>query len=76
MAAMRLETRVRAALVEHIGSGEMAAITLSAANGKIILEGTTSNGGLPARAAKLAREIEGVNDVDNRIVSGPNRGHF
>ena len=71
-----LETRVRAALVEHIGSGEMAAITLSAANGKIILEGTTSNGGLPARAAKLAREIEGVNDVDNRIVSVPNRGPF
>ena len=69
-----LETRVRAALVEHIGSGEMAAITLSAANGKIILEGTTSNGALPARAAKLAREIEGVNDIDNRIVSVPSRG--
>ena len=34
-------------------------ITLSADNGKIILEGTTSNGTLPARAATLAREIEG-----------------
>jgi cytidylate kinase len=71
-----LETRVRATLVEHIGSGEMAAITLSAANGKIILEGATSNGALPAKAAKLAREIEGVNDIDNRIVSVPSHGRF
>ena len=71
-----LETRVRATLVEHIGSSEMAAITLSAANGKIILAGTTSNGALPAMAAKLAREIEDVNDVDNRIVSVPSHGRF
>jgi cytidylate kinase len=71
-----LETRVRAALVEHIGSPEMAAITVSAANGKIILEGKTCNGGLPARVARLARKIEGVNDVDNRIASVPNRGRF
>src|SRR6516225_107957 len=71
-----LEMKVRATLVEGIGSGEMAAITLSADNGKIILEGTTSNDALPARAAELAREIEGVNDIDNRIVSVPNRGRF
>jgi cytidylate kinase len=71
-----LETRVRATLVEHIGSGEMAVITLSAANGKIILEGTTSDGALPARAAKLAREIDGVKVVDNRIVSVPSHGRF
>ena len=71
-----LETRVRATLIEHIGSGEMAAITLSVANGKIILAGTTRNGALPARAAKLAREIEGVNDIDNRIVSVPSHGRF
>jgi cytidylate kinase len=71
-----LETRVRATLLEHIGSGEMAVITLSAADGKIILEGTTSNGALPSRAAKLAREIEGVKDVDNRIVSVPSHGRF
>ena len=70
-----LETKVRAALVEHIGA-EMDAVAVSAANGKIILEGTTSNGALPARAARLAREVEGVNDIDNRIVSVPNRGRF
>ena len=68
--------KVRATLLERVGSSEMAAITLSADNGKIILEGTTSDGALPARAAKLAGEIEGVNDIDNRIVSVPNRGHF
>ena len=71
-----LETRVRATLVEHVGSGEMATITLSAANGKITLDGRTNNGALPARAAKLAREIEGVNDVDNRIVRVPSVGRF
>ena len=37
-----------------LGSGEMAAITLSVANRKFILAGTTSNGALPARAAKLS----------------------
>jgi len=50
--------RVRATLLERVGSSEMAAITLSADNGKISLEGTTSDGTLPARAAKLARECE------------------
>ena len=58
-----LETKVRAALVERIGSAEMAAISLSATDGKIILEGKTCNGELPARAARLAREIEGVKDT-------------
>ena len=71
-----LEMKVCATFVERIGSAEMAAITLSADNGKIILEGTTSDGALPARTAKLAREIDGVNDIDNRIVSVPNRGRF
>ena len=71
-----LEMKGRATLLERIGSSEMAAITLSADNGKLILEGTTSDGALPARAAKLAREIEGVNDIGNRIVSVPSRGRF
>ena len=70
-----LEMKVRATFVERIGSAEMAAITLSADNGKIILEGTTSNGTLP-EGATLAREIEGVDDIDNRIVSVRNRGRF
>ena len=70
-----LETRVRAALVEHIGS-EMATISVSAADGKIILAGATTSGALRARASKLARGIDGVHDVDNRIISLPSRGRF
>jgi cytidylate kinase len=71
-----LETRVRATLVEHVGSGEMVAITVMAVNGKIILGGMTSTGGLPARVAKVAHEIEGVENIDNRIVIVPSHGRF
>jgi cytidylate kinase len=71
-----LESRVRAALVEEIGSGEMATISLSTADGKIILEGVTSNIALPSRAAELTRAIEGVNEIDNRIASVPSYGRL
>jgi cytidylate kinase len=70
----RLETKVRAKLVENIGSGEMAAIKVVAVNGKVVLDGVTSTGGLGARAVELAREIEGVNDVENCIISVPSHG--
>jgi cytidylate kinase len=69
-----LEAKVHATLVENIGSGEMAAIRVVAVNGKILLDGMTSAGGLAARAAKLAREIEGVNDIENCIISVPTHG--
>jgi cytidylate kinase len=74
LADKRLETKVRAKLVENIGSGEMAAIRVVAVNGKIVLDGVTSAGGLAARAVKLVREIEGVNDVENCIISVPSHG--
>jgi osmotically-inducible protein OsmY len=51
-------------------------ITVSTASGTIVLDGRTSDGGLPARAENLARGIEGVRDIDNRIISAPNRGRF
>jgi osmotically-inducible protein OsmY len=70
-----LETRVRTTLAEHFGS-DMATISLSAANGKVILEGMTSTGGLPAMAEKVARGVEGVRDIDNRIVSVPSHGRL
>jgi len=70
-----LETRVHAALVEHIG-GDMATISVSAANGKITIAGATTDGALRARASKLARDIDGVQDIDNRIISVPSRGRF
>jgi osmotically-inducible protein OsmY len=58
----------------NIGSGEMAAIRVVAVNGRIVLDGVTSAGGLAARAVKLVREIEGVNDVENCIISVPSHG--
>jgi cytidylate kinase len=57
-----------------IGSGEMAAIRVVAVNGKIVLDGVTSAGGLAARAVKLVSQIEGVNDVENCIISVPSHG--
>jgi cytidylate kinase len=70
-----LEIRVQAFLADKVGP-EMATITMSAGGGKIILAGTTSNGGLAPRLEKLARTVEGVIDIDNRINSVPNRGRF
>jgi len=74
LADKQLEAKVRAALVENFGSGDMAAIKVVAVNGKIVLDGVTSAGGLGAKAEKHAREIEGVNDVDNCIISVPSHG--
>jgi hypothetical protein len=65
-----LETRVRAILVESVGV-EMASITISAVNGRIIFNGVTTSGTLRARAEKFARGSEGVHDIDNRINSVP-----
>jgi cytidylate kinase len=70
-----LETKVHAVLADKIGA-EMATITVSAKAGRIALAGATSNGGLGARLEKLARTVEGVIDIDNRISSVPNRGRF
>jgi osmotically-inducible protein OsmY len=49
----------------------MASITVSAVDGKITFDGVTTSGGLPAKAEKLARKIEGVHDIENRINSVP-----
>ena len=65
-----LEKTVRAILVESVGV-EMGSITISAVNGRIIFDGVTTSGTLRARAEKLARGIEGVHDIDNRINSVP-----
>jgi osmotically-inducible protein OsmY len=52
----------------------MAAIRVVAVNGKIFLDGVTSAGGFGAKAEKLAREIEGVSDIENCIISVPSHG--
>jgi cytidylate kinase len=67
-----LETRVRATLADNIGA-EIGTMTVSAIGGKITIVGATTNGSLPAKAERLARRIEGVTEIDNRIVSVPSR---
>jgi cytidylate kinase len=70
-----METKVSSALSEHIGLGMApAGLTVSAANGRVVLAGITSNGSLRRRAEQLVRTIEGVRNIDNRIVSVPSRG--
>jgi hypothetical protein len=49
----------------------MASITVAASNAKLIFRGVTSNGNLRARVEKLAREVEGVAEIDNQIASVP-----
>ena len=49
-------------------------ISVSVADGKVTLAGTCSNGAVRAKAEKAAREIAGVVEVDNRIISVPSRG--
>jgi osmotically-inducible protein OsmY len=49
-------------------------ISVSVADGKVILAGTFSSGNLRDRAEKVAREIDGVREIDNRIISVPSHG--
>jgi cytidylate kinase len=70
-----LEAKINSALTEHISTGMApTGITVSAANGRVTLTGMTSSGGLRATAEQLTQSIAGVCDIDNRIVSIPNRG--
>jgi cytidylate kinase len=70
-----LEARISAAMAEHI-SFAMAplGISVSVANGKVTLAGTTTSGGLRKRAENIARAVAGMSAIDNRIISVPTRG--
>jgi cytidylate kinase len=70
-----LEAKISSALVEHI-SIAMAplGVSVSVANGKVTLAGTTCSGSLRARAEKIAHASAGMVPIDNRIVSVPTRG--
>jgi cytidylate kinase len=70
-----LEARISAAMAEHI-SFAMAplGISVSVANGKVTLAGTTTSGGLRKRAENIARTVAGLSAIDNRIISVPTRG--
>ncbi len=70
-----LEARVSTVRLEHVSiSMAPAGVTVSAINGRVTLTGTTSSGKLRATAEQIVREIPGVNEIDNRIVSMPSRG--
>lgn len=72
-----LETRISSALGEEIGAGMApTGVTVSAADGRITLAGTSSSGRLRARAERVAASVAGVRAIDNRIVSVPTRGSF
>jgi cytidylate kinase len=70
-----LEAKISSALVDHI-SIAMAPLGLSVsiANGKITLAGTTSSGSLRKRAEEIAHASAGMLQIDNRILSVPTRG--
>src|ERR1700730_2906425 len=70
-----LESRVNTALSDEIGIGEApAGINVSAANGRVTLEGVSSSGNLRAKAEKVALRVAGVCDVVNHISSLPSHG--
>ena len=70
-----LEVKVNSALTEEIGASiAPAGVTVSAVNGRITLAGTSSSGALRRRAEKVAHQVAGVRQIDNRIVSVPTRG--
>jgi cytidylate kinase len=70
-----LEAKINAAMAEHI-SFAMAplGISVSVANGKVTLAGTTTSGGLRRRAENIARAVAGMSAIENRIISVPTRG--
>jgi len=72
-----LEAKVNSALTDEIGTGAApTGVTVSAANGRITLVGTSSSGALRRRAERIAHRVSGVHHIDNRIVSVPNRGRI
>jgi cytidylate kinase len=75
MANKHLEAKISSALVEHI-SVAMAplGVSVSVANGKVTLAGTTCSGSLRKRAEKVTHAVAGAFQIDNRIISVPTRG--
>jgi cytidylate kinase len=70
-----LEAKVRAALIDEIGT-TMAptGVKVSAAAGRVTLVATSSSGALRKRAETVAHRVAGVLQVDNRIISVPSHG--
>jgi cytidylate kinase len=70
-----VEAEISSALVEHISlAAAPLGVSVSVANGKVTLSGTTSSGSVRMTAERIAHDIAGVCHIDNRILSVPNRG--
>jgi hypothetical protein len=70
-----LEAKIGSAFAEHISfAAAPLGVSVSVADGKVTLAGTTSSGSVRNRAEKIAREVARVFHIDNRIVSVPSRG--
>jgi osmotically-inducible protein OsmY len=51
-------------------------VSVSVADGKVTLAGTTCSGSLRARAEKVTHAVAGVFQIDNRIISVPRGSAF
>lgn len=70
-----VEAEINSALAEHISfAAAPLGVSVSVADGKVTLAGTTSSGSVRGRAEKIVHSIIGVCPIENRIVSVPNRG--
>jgi osmotically-inducible protein OsmY len=70
-----LEAQINSALEDHVSTATApAGVIVSATNGRVNLAGVTSSGSLRAKAERVTQSIAGVYEIDNRIVSVPNRG--
>jgi osmotically-inducible protein OsmY len=70
-----VEATISFALADQISvTAVPLGVSVSVADGKVTLAGTTSNGSVRKRAEKIARDFAGAFRIDNRIVSVPSRG--
>jgi cytidylate kinase len=69
-----LQAKINSALEEHISITEAPnGISVSVSEGKVLLGGASSNGGVRDKAEKVVRGIVGASEIDNRILSVPSR---
>jgi osmotically-inducible protein OsmY len=70
-----VEAEISSALVDQISViAAPLGVSVSVADGKVTLAGTTSSGSVRRRAEKIAHEVASVYQIDNHIISVPSHG--
>jgi len=70
-----VEAEISSALVDQISViAAPLGVSVSVADGKVTLAGTTSSGSVRRQAEKIAHEVASVYQIDNHIVSVPSHG--